>query len=324
MLNAYRDLEGSFAKAPAGEMPDDVIWIDLVDPSAEERRLVEGKAGLVLPSRDDLGEIEASSRLVVRKNVLYLSTPSVAGSETADAHLTPTGFIVSARLLVTIRYAELSTFDSVVTIVGEDPSLDTSIGIFTAMIEAIVDRGADVLEHLGAEIDRISRSTFRGDPTDRRHPVRSTERLRETVSRIGAIGDRASQARDVLLGVGRIASFAADIGSDWIAEEFHVRLAAVCKDVASLNDYEAHLSNKVQFLLDAVLGYINIQQNDLFKVLTIASVVGIPPTIMVGVWGMNFKHMPELDWTFGYPLALLAVVLSALLPLAWFKAKGWF
>ncbi len=324
MLNAYRDTDGSFARAPSGEVPDDVIWIDLVDPTDEERLIVETRTGLVLPSRDALGEIEASSRLVVRKDVLYLSTPSVAQSETAEAHLTPTGFVLSARLLVTIRYAELSTFESVVGIVGEDPGLDTSIGIFTALIEAIVDRGADVLEHLGAEIDRISRATFRGDPTDRRHPVRSTQRLRQTVSQIGAIGDRASQARDVLLGVGRIASFAADIGRDWIPEDLHVRLAAICKDVASLNDYEAHLANKIQFLLDAVLGYINIEQNDLFKVLTIASVVGIPPTIMVGVWGMNFKHMPELDWTFGYPLAGLVIVLSGLLPLAWFKAKGWF
>jgi magnesium transporter len=208
--------------------------------------------------------------------------------------------------------------------VRNDETLASGIGVFTALLEAIVDRGADVLEHLGAETDRISRSVFRGDTADRRHPVRSTRVLRETLSTVGMIGDRVSQARDVLLGVGRIGSFTSDLGHEWIGPEFRVRLGALQKDVASLNDYEVHLAGKVQFLLDAVLGYITIEQNDLFKVLTIASVVGIPPTVMAGIWGMNFKFMPELDWHFGYPAALAAVVLSAVIPLVWFKLRGWF
>lgn len=103
-----------------------------------------------------------------------------------------------------------------------------------------------------------------------------------------------------------------------------MRLGAVLKDVASLNEYEAHLSGKVQFMLDAVLGYITIEQNDLFKVLTIASVVGIPPTLIAGVYGMNFENMPELDWHWGYPFGLGVIVVSAILPLIWFKRLGWF
>jgi magnesium transporter len=94
--------------------------------------------------------------------------------------------------------------------------------------------------------------------------------------------------------------------------------------VVSLSDYETHLSDKVQFVLDAVLGYISIEQNDLFKVLTIVSVVGVPPTLLAGIWGMNFKNMPELSWAWGYPLSWLAIVLSAILPLVWFKRRGWF
>jgi len=105
---------------------------------------------------------------------------------------------------------------------------------------------------------------------------------------------------------------------DWIVPEFESRLGAVCKDIASLNDYEAHLSTKVQFLLDAVLGFITIEQNDLFKVLTIVSVVGIPPTLMAGIYGMNFKFMPELNWAWGYPFGLAIIALSALIPVVWF------
>ena len=129
---------------------------------------------------------------------------------------------------------------------------------------------------MGGELDGISREVFRGDPSNPRHAVRSTQHLRTTLTRVGSIGDRVSQARDVLLGVGRVASFTSDLGQAWIDVDFRIRLGAVVKDIASLNEYEAHLAGKVQLLLDAVLGYITIEQNDLFKVLTIASVVGIP------------------------------------------------
>ncbi|MCP3381902.1 hypothetical protein NLM31_16240 [Bradyrhizobium sp. CCGUVB4N] len=146
----------------------------------------------------------------------------------------------------------------------------------------------------------------------------------EALENIGELADRLAKARDVLLGVGRIASYADNVGSEWITAASKKRLEAVSKDVASLNDYETRLSDKIQLLLDAVLGFINIQQNELFKILTIVSVVGVPPTIVVGVWGMNFKNMPELSWTFGYPLSLFAIIASGVLPLIWFKRRGWF
>jgi magnesium transporter len=324
VLTVYRDEGGAVRTSTDPDLPGAVIWIDLLDPTQEERDFVEGRARVRVPSKQALSEIEATSRLIVERGVLYLSTPIVARGDTQDAYLSPAGFVLSPKLLVTIRYAELSTFDAVAERVRSDETLASSIGVFTALLEAVVDRGADVLEHLGAETDRISRSVFRGDTADRRHPVRSTRVLRETLRKVGAIGERVSQARDVLLGVGRIGSFTNDLGHEWIGPEFQVRLSAVQKDIASLNDYEAHLAGKVQFLLDAVLGYITIEQNDLFKVLTIASVVGIPPTVMAGIWGMNFKFMPELDWHWGYPLALAAITLSTIVPLVWFKARGWF
>jgi magnesium transporter len=324
LLTIYRDEGGAIRTSAASELPGEVIWIDLLDPTDEERAFVESRAKIRVPSKEALSEIEASSRLIVERGVLFLSTPVVARGGSPEAYLSPAGFVLWPKLLVTVRYTPLSTFDSVAEQIRTDATLGSSIGVFTALLEAIVDRGADVLEHLGAEIDRISRGVFRGDPSKPGHAVRSTNTLRSTLSAVGAIGDRVSQARDVLLGVGRIATFAGDIGREWITPEFQVRLGAVSKDIISLNDYEAHLAGKVQFLLDAVLGYITIDQNDVFKVLTIASVVGIPPTLMAGIWGMNFKSMPELGWHWGYPLALGVILLSAIVPLVWFKVRGWF
>ena len=323
MLTTYREANEDW-RANAGDLPEQVIWLDLLDPSDNERRLVERSAKIRVPSKDALSEIEASSRLISEHGVLYLSTPGVSTGEVEHTELSPVGFVLTKRLLVTVRYTELASFDSVAEQVRTDETLDSSIGIFAALLEAMVDRGADVLEHLGGTIDKVSRSIFRGNQSNPRHPSRSAARLRQILTDIGISGDHLSQARDALLGVGRLASFVGDAGHDLVPQNFHTRLGAISKDVMSLSEYETHLSDKVQFLLDAVLGYISIDQNDLFKVLTIVSVIGVPPTLLAGIWGMNFKNMPELNWLWGYPLAWLAIVLSAILPLIWFKRRGWF
>jgi magnesium transporter len=324
MLTIYRDENGTVRTSHEEALPKNVIWIDLLDPTSEERAFVEHRAKLRLPSEDELSRIEASSRIRVERGVLYLSAPVLAAGNTPDAHLSPAGFIIWRDMLVTLRYTDLASFDHVAKLIHADETIASSIGVFAALMEAMVDRGADLLEILGGEIDTISKQVFRGDQSDPKHMVRSTQRLRALLTRIGSIGDRVSQCRDVLLGIGRVASYTSDLGQTWIEREFAVRLGAVVKDVGSLAEYEMHLAGKVQLLLDAVLGYITIEQNDLFKILTIASVVGIPPTLLAGIWGMNFKFMPELNWSGGYMLAWVAIILSAIVPLVWFKVRGWF
>jgi len=323
MLRIYRD-NGSFSSSPAEGIPGEIIWLDLLNPTDAEKQLVGKRADVYVPSIEELSEIETSSRLVVKGDTIYLSTPVVAQADTIDASLSPVGFILRKNVLVTIRFAELKAFNAVSDLVLRDKSVNSSAGVFTTLIEAIVDRGADVLERLAGDLDKISRSIFRGDPTQRRHTVRSNAALRRILARVGSTGDRLALGRDVILGIARIAPFILSVRQDWIVPEFEARLAAVVKDVASLNDYEGHLSNKVQLLLDAVLGFITIEQNDLFKVLTIVSVVGIPPTIVAGIYGMNFRFMPELNWTWGYPFGLALIAVSALVPLVWFKWRGWF
>jgi len=323
LLTAYRE-NGDDWRVEGADFPDHIIWLDLLDPSEDERQLVEPHAKIRVPSKAALSEIEASSRLIVEHGILYLSTPAVAKSEFDGTEISPVGFVLTSRLLVTVRYAALPSFDYVIERVHADETIDCSVGVFAALLEAMVDRGADVLENLSAAIDKVSKSIFHGNRSSPSHSSRSTARLRQTLSDIGAIGEDLAQARDTLLGVGRLATFVGDIGQDWISKPFRARLDAISKDVMSLNDYETHLSDKVQFLLDAVLGYISIEQNDLFKVLTIVSVIGVPPTLLAGIWGMNFKNMPELNWAWGYPLAWLAIILSAIVPLIWLKRRGWF
>ena len=306
------------------EMPTEIIWADLVNPTDEEKQFVEKLLKIRVPTEDSLSEIEASSRLILDNGTLYLSSPAVRLNEDNEAEVTPVGFVIGPHVLVTVRFAQSPIFDAIGKRIGSDESLENGMCVFTSLIEAMVDRGADVLEQLGAKVDQLSRGVFKGGLVRTKRPVRSSRNMREALENVGELADRLAKARDVLLGVGRIASYSNDVGNERITAASKKRLEAVAKDVASLSDYETRLSDKIQLLLDAVLGFINIQQNELFKILTIVSVVGVPPTILVGVWGMNFKNMPELSWTLGYPLALLAIIASGVLPLIWFKLRGWF
>jgi magnesium transporter len=298
------------------------VWIDLLGPTPEEAAEVEGTTGFAIPSREALSEIETSSRLRVRNHTLYLSTPILSHGDTADAELTPMGFILSSKVLVTVRFAELRAIEAARVEIARihEPS---SACVFVLLQEAVVDRVADLLEAGGAELDVLSHRIFRAAGRGGERIAKTNAQLRLTLVSVGQLGDRLGKIRGSLLGVARIAPFAAEVGRDWIGPEFQARLGAVRADVLSLADYETHLESKNQFLLDAVLGFISTEQNDLFKILTIVSVVGVPPTLIASIYGMNFAIIPELHWTYGYPYALAAIVLSAVLPVVWFKWKGW-
>lgn len=298
----------------------DAFWIDLLDPTPEEVEAVRAAVGLTAPTREDLSEIENSSRLRVLGACLSLSMPILSRAETDEPELTPMGFLLNAKVLVTVRFARLRAVDSSAAEAAclADP---TSVNVFVTLLEAIVDRAADLLEAAGAELDSLSRQTFRGAEGAR--PKRATPTLRATLAQMGRLGDRLGQIRASLLGVGRMVPFTTEVAKDWIGPGYQSRLGAVRADMLSLADYLSFLEGKNQFLLDAVLGFINTEQNDLFKILTIVSVVGVPPTLVASVYGMNFAYMPELHWKLGYPFALGLIVLFTVAPMAWFKWKDW-
>ena len=235
--------------------------------------------------------------------------------------------MLTCERLITVRFEVLSSFE---TFIGRDLAAEsdplTSAAVFAGLMDAIADRLADVLENIAAELDTLSHRLFRTpatEPTARRPPARESADLRIILRRVGHSGDLASKIRDSLLGIGRIVPYVATAAADWLPPEIKPRLDTVRQDVVSLSDYDAHIVNKVQLLLDATLGLINVDQNNIIKVLTIVSVVGIPPTLVASMYGMNFKGMPEYDWSWGYPYGLAMIALSAILPVAWFKWRGW-
>jgi magnesium transporter len=318
MLSLYPTQDGaSGAAAP--------VWIDLLDPTPSEIAQAETIAGVSLPSRGSLSEIEMSSRLRRRDDVLIMSTPSAMPRGEADSALAPIGFVLSAERLVTIRYARLPAFEALADSLAKRGAPPTKgVEVFADLCDEIVDRIADALEHLAEELAELSIATFHNDDRPGHAAGKVNRTMRVQLRQVGRIGDRLSQIRDALLGLTRILAFTDQFGCDGGDAAMKARLASLRQDLASLSDYDEHLANKVQFVLDAVVGLISIVQNDIFKVLTIFSIAGIPPTLIAGMYGMNFKYMPEYDWKFGYPYCLALIALSTIIPLVWFKIKGWF
>ncbi len=308
-------------------IPDGVMWVDLLAPTAEEIAFIEKIASLQLPTYDDLIEIESSSRLYVEKGAIFMSAPLIYKATSGSPELTPVGFILTRKRLITIRFAELTAFTTFHDHAAKPDTVHpSSAGVFAGLLDAVIDRTADVLEHVGGELSTLSRRTFRGEQLKNgkvRAFNKETADMRALLRRIGRAGDLASTIRDSLLGVNRMIPYMTGLADEWLPEEVKPHLKTLRQDAMSLNDYEAHLTNKVQLLLDATLGLINIEQNNIFKVLTIVSVAGIPPTLIASMYGMNFKHMPELSWAWGYPWGLALIVVSTVIPLVWFKMRGW-
>lgn len=303
------------------EAVEGAVWLDLLEPTEAERSLVERATGLLVPAKADLAEIESSSRLNDDAGVLSMSMSLSTLDSEGMPQARPMGFVLTDRRLVTVRYADLPTFGQFASQLAGHGVAPCSVAVFLGLLEAMVDRVADILETIRTELDDISRLVFR--PEIRRTPAQADRQLRTTLRGIGRAGDRLSNLRDTLLGLQRIVQFSALHASTYVPPEERPRLNTLQQDIASLADYDKQLSDKVQFLLDATLGFINIEQNNSIKILTVVSIVGVPPTLVASIYGMNFKNIPELQWDWGYPYGLTMIVLTAVIPLIWFKVKGW-
>jgi magnesium transporter len=297
------------------------FWIDLLNPTSDEIMQVAAEYGIEVPSRASLQEIETSSRLRADGQVLYASMPLAIQDQAAGFVPVPLGFVLSPQFLVTIRFSEVHAFALVDERIKKGP-LAGSAAAFRTLIEAMVDAGADRLEQLSGNLAAVSARTF-GPKVPHQGDKRISRGLRECLSEIGVAGDHLSRIRESMLGLQRVIGFILKMTADWLLPDEKTRLNTAQQDLVSLVDFEAHLSGKTQFLLDAILGFINTEQNEIFKVLTIVSVVGIPPTLIAGMYGMNFHDMPELGWRWGYPYGLALIALSTLLPIVWFKRRGW-
>jgi magnesium transporter len=294
------------------------VWLDLYQPSEAEEDAVERALGIEVPTREEMKEIEASSRLYREDDALFMTATLVTNADSETPESSALTFILAGDRLVTVRYADPLPFRAFATYALRHPgACGDGYAVFGGLLEAIIDRIADVLEADGADLDRLSREVFS------RSAAQTSRDFQKILSRLGRAGDLASKVRESLVSLGRLLAFAIQGTQARGRKTGSARLKTIGRDVASLSDYAAFLNNKVGFLLDATLGMINIEQNAIIKIFSVAAVVFLPPTLIASIYGMNFAHMPELGWPLGYPLALALMVVSAILPYLYFKRRGW-
>lgn len=327
MLTGYSCDERGFRAVEmplGGDLPPEVYWIDMLAPTADEKRFVAREFGIELPTREDMTEIEASSRLYEEDDALFMTSTLVVRVDTVPEACVVT-FILAQNRLITVRYLDSQPFRAFIVYLQRHPIRQTSGDAFlVGLLDMIVDRSADILENVGAEIDAVSRDVFGQRDQGRRGRAAQRNRdMVETLKRIGRLGDLDSKTRESLVSIGRMVSFLLLRTKGESAATLRSDIKSLSHDVSSLNDHATFLTTKLNFLLDATLGLINIEQTNVTKIMALTGTVFIPPTLIASIYGMNFKIMPELNWPEGYPLAILLMVLSAILPIWYFRRRGW-
>jgi magnesium transporter len=343
MINAYGlDRGKTFSRTiDTGQaLPEGTVWIDMLHPTEEERAAIAGIVGIDLPTHEEMKEIEVSSRLYVENGGIYLTTPVITQADTEYPGLGVVTFILTngalingvvtngntkGGRLVTVRYVEPKSIDTFVSRLNRQPELIGSAeAALLGLLDAVVGRVADLLELIGSRLDGIGRRVFDDPlPAKSKEAARKPDALREVMRDIGRVGDLTNKVRDSLAGLDRLATYLATLSNGRLNKEQKALLKSLNRDLRSLAEHAGYLSQQTNFLLDATLGVINIEQNAIIKIFSVVAVVFLPPTLIASIYGMNFHLMPELDKPWGYPLALFLMVVSAILPLLYFRRRGW-
>jgi magnesium transporter len=325
MLSAYVPNGTALERVPVasdGDIPENAVWFDLVSPTLPEDKLLERHLGIAVPTREEMQEIEVTSRLYVENNARYMTATLMCQSDTDTPKTTPVTFILSGHRLVTVRYDDPRPFMIVGSkLVRSCPTGATGESVLMDLLDAVIDRNADILERAGGDMDTISHDIFEPEGKAR---TGHAKRYSDILIAIGRKGDLTSKVRESLVSIGRVVTFvaAAVDGVKW-SKDMREQLKTMQRDVASLTDHASYLSNKITFVLDAMLGVVNLEQNNIIKLFSVMAVVLMPPTLIASIYGMNFKLMPELEWQHGYPMALIMMLLAAAGPYFFFRWKKW-
>jgi magnesium transporter len=306
--------------AAGGDALRAAIWIDLFEPTAEETRLVETTLGIELPTRKEAQEIEISSRLYLENSTAFMTATVPVRTDSPHPQTTPVTFAYQSQRLVTSRFATPTPFQ---TFAGKLERVASAHGtaqkVLMGLVDELIDRLADILESVASDLDGISAIVF----PEAQPPGRRAVDYPALLTRIGRAGERAAHARESLVSFGRLAVFFRESLPATGGEVLDEHWRTVERDIAALTEHTTFVSGKVNFFLDATLGHINIEQNTIIKLFSVLAVVFLPPTLIASIFGMNFERMPELGWPLGYPISLLLMLVSAILPYAIFKRRNW-
>lgn len=325
MIRVYQS-EGECLSLAAEGIPaqpvQGAIWFDLIAPTAAEDRYVEAAIGAPIPTRDEMLEIEASSRLYVEGGASYMTATLISQADTDLPRTTAVTFILMGDRLVTVRYDEPRPFSIFLTrAVKPGGGISSGREVLIGLLDAVTDRLADVLERVGLDVEQISDHVFAETISKKGDQPDTYTRIIKSIGRQGAL---IGKIQESLVSLTRLLIFLSeDTSRASLGRDDKVHLRSIIQDARSLTEHATSLSNKVTFLLDATLGLVSLQQNTIVKIFSVLAVVFMPPTLIASIYGMNFHTMPELDWELGYPMAIGFMVASVGATFAVFKSRGW-
>ncbi|WP_407332785.1 magnesium/cobalt transporter CorA [Enterovibrio sp. 27052020O] len=286
-------------------------WIDAHDPSEHEREVVSSLLKIELPESDDVDEIESSARFFVDRRGLHVHSLFLAKSE-GKHNTVSVACILQSKRLITIRDGDIADFRLMRLRArrGQIRCKDIETLLLT-MLEQKVENHADMLEDLHGELEKISHAVLEEEDSD----------LEECISQLARQEDSNGKVRLCLMDTQRAISFL--LRHLQSRGEHREDMNEIVRDIDALLSHTTFLFDKINFLMDSTQGFINIEQNQIIKIFSIAAVVFLPPTVIASIYGMNFENMPLLSWHYGYPFALGLMVASGFAPLLYFKKKGW-
>lgn len=305
----------------SGQEIEGLVWIDLYNPTSDEEIELERALALDIPTREEVQEIEISSRLYTTDGAAYMTAILPANVDEDAVEMLPLTFVLKDQRLITVRYHEPRAFETFLARAQKvSMGCETGEGVMIALLEALVDRLADILERADHDISAISQDIFarKGGKTAK------SASLNDVINSIGRKGDLTSNIKHSLVTFDRLVGFLAHVSlQNKSGKEVRERVKTLSRDIRSLAEHAVFLSQKITFLLDATLGMISIEQSSIIKIFSVAAVVFLPPTLIASIYGMNFTYMPELEWLFGYPFAIVLMIISAILPYVFFRNRGW-
>lgn len=304
----------------AAVLPHETLWIDLLEPTVEEELKVERDLGIDVPTREEMREIETSNRLYEEGDALYMTATVVTKLDTDRPTSDQITFILTPDRLITNRYVDPLPFRRYVAYAEKHTAqCNAAPAILAGLLESIVNRIADVLERIGTDMDALSNEVFTSNGTG----LHRSRDFRLVLERVGRNGDLVSKARETLASLGRLVVFLQQTNHPQIQNDARNRLRTLGRDIAQMSDHATFIGNKVQFMLDATLGMINIDQNNILKIFSVVTLIMLPPSVIGAIFGMNFAVIPLSQHPLGFELALGLMVLSAVTPFVMFKRRGW-
>jgi magnesium transporter len=327
MLNIYVCSDDQLTKvaewaaSEGGPVP---VWIDLINPTPAEDKQIEDWLGIAIPTRAEMEEIELSARLYNEDGAEFMTMTALTDLSTDQPLRTPVTFILKNQVLVTVRYADPRPFSAYMLRAQRRQAGMSATGeqVMLGLLEAMTDRTADALEKVGSDVDALARTVFQNKATK---VSKKTRDLNAVITQIGSRAELLIMIQDSLVSISRLTAYHAALAPapKRARKDGPQMIKLIQRDALSLGDHAKSLSSRLDFLLNATLGVINLEQNQIIKIFSVAAVVFLPPTLVASIYGMNFTFMPELGWRFGYPWAILLMIISAVVPFLFFKRRGW-